>query len=196
MVAHYGFCGTGTMTTESAPTAEQRELSRAAELGAPLRRAAKLARSNGLGYAVFGALTILLSLPLDIAGLLLGGCLLAVGIAQQRTASRLVAGDPTAPGVLARNELLLLAAITVYAVAQMTILRAGTSADLEMLGDSAGVDVAGLVDAVAGAVYGGVIVISLVYQGGMALYFRRRLPIVERYANEVPEWARATLAKL
>ena len=184
------------MTTESTTTAEQRDLSRAAELGAPLRRAAKLARANGLGYAAFGLLTILSSLPFDVAGLLLGGCLLAVGIAQQRTAPRLVAGDHASPRLLARNELLLLAAITAYAVAQMTILRANTSAELEMLGDSAGVDVAGLVDAIAGAVYGGVIVVSLLYQGGMALYFRRREPIVERYAREVPEWARATLAKL
>lgn len=184
------------MTVGSAPNAEQRDLARAAELAAPLRRAAKLARANGLGYAVFGVLTILLSLPLDVAGLLLGGCLLAVGLAQQRTAPGLVAADPATPGALARNELVLLAAITAYAVAQMTILRAGTSAELERLGDSAGVDVAGLVDAIAGAVYGSVIVISLLYQGGMALYFRRRAPVVERYAREVPQWARETLAKL
>ena len=58
------------------------------------------------------------------------------------------------------------------------------------------VDVAGLVDAIAGAVYGGVVVISLLYQGGMALYFRRRAPAMERYAREVPRWARETLAKL
>jgi hypothetical protein len=184
------------MPTNSAAPEQQRELSRAAELGAPLRRAAKLARSNGLGYAVFGALTILLSLPADLPGLLLGACLLAVGVAQQRTAPRLVAGDCTAPHLLARNELLLLAAITAYAVAQMTFLRASMSSELETLSDSAGVDVAGMVDALAGAVYGGVIVISLLYQGGMALYFRRRAPIVERYAHEVPQWARETLAKL
>jgi hypothetical protein len=185
-----------TMTTEGKTTSEQRELARAAELGAPLRRAAKLARANGLGYAVFGALTILFSLPLDVAGLLLGGCLLAVGISQQRTAPRLVGGDTAAPGLLARNELLLLAAITGYALAQMTILRGTSATDLEMLGDSTGVDVAGLVDAIAGAVYGSVILISVLYQGGMALYFRRRAPIVEAYARETPEWARATLAKL
>ena len=161
-----------------------------------MRRAAKLARSNGLGYAVFGALTILSSLPLDLPGLLLGACLLAVGVAQQRIAPRLVAGDRTVPDLLARNELLLLAAITAYAVAQMTFLRASTSGELEMLGDSAGIDVAGLVDALAGAVYGGVIVISLLYQGGMAMYFRRRGPVVERYVREVPGWARETLAKL
>jgi len=189
-------CGATTMTKDGTTTTEQRDLARAAVLGAPLRRAAKLARANGLGYAVFGALTILLSLPLDVAGLLLGGCLLAVGISQQRTAPGLVAGDIAAPGLLARNELLLFGAITGYALAQMTFLRASSATDLEMLGDSAGVDVAGLVDAIAGAVYGGVILTSLLYQGGMALYFRRRTPIVETYAREVPEWARATLAKL
>lgn len=196
MSARRTVCGARTMAGESTITAEQRDLARAAEIGAPLRRAAKLARGNGLGYAIFGVLTILGSLPLDAAGLALGGCLLAVGIAQQRTATDLVAGQPSAPGRLARNELLLLAAITGYAIAQMTLLRASTATDLEMLGDSAGVDVAGLIDALAGAVYGGVIVISLLYQGGMALYFRRRAPIVERYAREVPEWARETLAKL
>jgi hypothetical protein len=30
----------------------------------------------------------------------------------------------------------------------------------------------------------------------MALYFRRRGPVVERYVREVPGWARETLAKL
>jgi hypothetical protein len=188
--------GRTRMPPEPAAATQQRELSRAAELGAPLRRAAKYARSNGLGYAVFGVLTMLLSLPLDLPGLLLGACLLAVGVAQQRTAPRLVAGDPASPQLLARNELLLLAAITAYAVAQMTFLRAGMSSELETLGDSAGVDVAGLVDTIAGAVYGGVILISVLYQGGMALYFRRRGPIVERYVREVPGWARETLAKL
>jgi hypothetical protein len=181
---------------EPAPESQQRELARAAELGQPLRRAAKLARANGLGYAIFGVLTILASLPSDLAGLLLGACLLAVGIAQQRAAPRLVGGDESAPGALARNELVLLAAISAYAIAQLTFLRAHGSAELEMLGDSAGVDVAGLVDAIASAVYGSVIVISLLYQGGMALYFRRRVALVERYAREVPAWAREALAKL
>lgn len=184
------------MSVVDTPLTQQRELARAAELGAPLRRAAKIARANGLGYAVFGVLTILLSLPAGIAGLLLGGCLLAVGIAQQRMAPRLVGGDRGSPLALARNELLLLGAITAYAVAQMTILRANTAAELEMFGDSAGVDVAGLVDEIASAVYGSVIVVSLLYQGGMALYFRRRAPLVERYVSEVPGWARETLAKL
>jgi hypothetical protein len=184
------------MSVDGTPEIQQRELARAAELGAPLRRAARIAGANGLGYAVFGVLTILLSLPAGIAGLLLGGCLLAVGVAQQRTAPRLVGGDRGASVALARNELLLLAAITVYAVAQMTLLRTNTAAELEMFGDSAGIDVAGLIDTIAGAVYGSVILISVLYQGGMALYFRRRGPVVERYVREVPGWARDTLAKL
>lgn len=191
----YGRETTG-MITEPATTAEQRVLARAADLAAPLRRAAKLARANGAGYAVFGVLTILLSFPADVPGLLLGACLFAVGIAQQRTAARLAAGEVEAPPALARNELLLLCAITAYAVAQMTFLRASTSAEWETLGESAGVDVAGLVESITGLVYGSVIAISLLYQGGMALYFRGRLPLVERYAREVPPWARETLAKL
>jgi len=176
---------------------QQRELARAAELGAPLRRAAKIARANGTGYAVFGALTILLSLTGSLPGLLLGGCLFAVGIAQRRTAPRLVAAAKESPGVLARNELLLLAAIVAYAVGQMTVFGADTSAELEMmLGEAAGIDAADLVDAMARVLYGTVIAVSLLYQGGMALYFLRRAPLVERHAREVPEWARETLAKL
>ena len=67
---------------------------------------------------------------------------------------------------------------------------------LEMLGESAGIDVADLIDAMARVVYGSVIAVSLLYQGGMALYFLRRAPLVERNARETPEWARETLAKL
>jgi len=185
-----------TMPMDNTSEPQQRELARAAELGMPLRRAAKIARANGTGYAVFGVLTILLSLGGSITGLLLGGCLLAVGLAQRRAAPRLVAAAQDSPRILARNELLLLAAIIAYAVAQMTVLRANTSAELEMLGESAGIDVADLVDAMVRVVYGTVVVMSLLYQGGMALYFLRRAPLVERNAREVPEWARETLAKL
>lgn len=195
-MANYETATCCMMPLDNTSDPHQRELARAAELGKPLRRAANIARANGTGYAVFGVLTILLSLAGSITGLLLGGCLLAVGIAQRRTAPRLVAAAPDSPRILARNELLLLAAIIAYAVAQMTVVGANTSADLEMLGESAGIDVADLIDAMARVVYGSVIAVSLLYQGGMALYFLRRSPLVERNAREIPEWARETLAKL
>ena len=50
------------MTEPDDRPGDREALRRAAELRAPLRRAAAVARSNGTGYAVFGGLTLAFSL--------------------------------------------------------------------------------------------------------------------------------------
>lgn len=171
-------------------------LEQAAALRAPLARAARLGRANSVGYALFGALTLALGGLADVPTALLGACLLAVGLRGHRGAARLAAGDASAPPSLARNEGVLLLAIVAYSVFQLTVPHESSDAELEMLAEAAGVDLSGLVEAVRGVVYGGVIAASLAYQGGMALYFRRRRPLAERYERDVPSWARDILAKL
>ncbi len=145
-------------------------LTRAATLRAPLAKAARLAASNGMGYLVFGALTVLLSLSTDVADLAaigVGVTLLYVGSSTRRLAPRLSDGDAAAARALARNELVLFGAISIY-------------------------DMAGL----ARAFYAVVFVITLLYQGGLARHFRRLVPTAEAYVAEVPEWAREAVASL
>lgn len=182
-------------------SAEQRaQLEQAVALHRPLARAAGLARSNARGYVLFGALTLVVAIAfgLDPLGLAIGAIVTGIGVAQLRAARRLAAADPSAPRALARNELLLMGAIAGYAVLKLTLLRE-TGEDLEaQLGDTGalGVDIAELAQSMNTLLYTTVLAVTLLYQGGLALYFLRRRPALERYLAQVPEWARTTVESL
>ncbi len=108
------------MPVSTPMSAEDRAwLPRAAELHRPLARAAKLGMGNGMGYAVFGGLSLVFALPgWDMIGLILGAVLLGVGLYERTQSKRLLQADIAAPLRLAGGELLLLGAIcsTAYLV--------------------------------------------------------------------------------
>jgi hypothetical protein len=178
---------------------EREALQTAADLHAPLARAARLGAANGLGYAVFGALTLALSLigP-DLVSLALGAVLLAVGLLERRDAARLQRADPEAPKSLARNELVLMGTIVVYALLRLTILRDDSAALEQQLGDtsSLGIDVGGLMESLNTMVFATVAAVALLYQGGMARYFLRRRALLQEYLETCPEWAREVVQGL
>lgn len=187
------------VTTQSMTPADKQALRSTADLHRPLARAAAVARSNALGYAVFGALTLLVALfgP-DVLGLAIGAVVTGVGVAQLRAAPRLRHGDPAAPRVLARNELVLMGGIIGYCLLKLTLLRE-SGADLQsQVGDTGDLDlgIGELIDSLNTTMYSAFLAVTLVYQGGLALYFLRRRPIVERYLVEAPDWARATVESL
>jgi hypothetical protein len=176
---------------------DQELLGRAAELYRPLARAARIAHVNGSGFVIFGGLTLLVALfEPDYVAILLGACVTAVGIDERRAGDRLSAADPAAPRRLARNELLLLAAIAVYGLLKLTLLRP----DGEELERTFGralpeLDVGGLVDSMTTATYATVIAVALLYQGGLARYFARKRADVDRFNAEIPEWARKVVTQ-
>lgn len=168
-------------------------LARAAELHRPLARAAKLGRGNGIGYAIFGSLGLLLAvMDLDAVGLALGAVLLSVGLFEHRQCARLLLADIAAPKRLALAELTLLGAIVLYGVLGLTVLPATSNAVQQQLRDarSLGIDLRSLADSISQTWYATVISVSFLYQGGMALYFRRRLEALTSYRQAVPKWAR------
>jgi hypothetical protein len=106
--------------------------------------------------------------------MLLGAALVAAGLIERRQAARLAGGDPTAASTLAGNELALGTAIVTYALLRMTVLPSPSLSDpalLDVLG-TGGNEIQEMVDAMAKAVYGAVALAAILYQGGMALYFR------------------------
>ncbi|MSR63924.1 MAG: hypothetical protein EXS08_15975 [Planctomycetes bacterium] len=179
--------------------ADQAALQKAAELHRGLARAAGLARTNAYGYVIFGVLSLLVAvLGLDLLGLAIGALLTGVGVAQLRAAPRLQRGEAAAPRALARNELVLMGGIVVYCLLQLTVLRT-TSAELEKQVGAAGdlgLDLGELVDSMTTLIYCSFLVVSLVYQGGLALYFNRRGPLAARYLAESPAWARTAVESL
>ncbi|TDJ78900.1 MAG: hypothetical protein E2O39_01295 [Planctomycetota bacterium] len=187
------------MSSRTMSTEEHEQLHRAAELLRPIARAAALGRKNGLGLLIFGVLGVLLSLPgLDAADFAIGAILTTTGLVEVRASRRLARADPAAPGLLARNELLLMAGILVYCMLQLTVLRASGDELAELLGDTSalGIDVAALTDSVNAIIYSTFIAVTLLYQGGLVRYFLRRRPMIDAYLRECPEWARRVVVEV
>lgn len=187
------------VSNPSLTAVDQQLLQKAAELHRPLARASAVARGNALGYAAFGALSLLVALVgLDPLGLAISALVTGVGVVQLRAAPRLRQGDPTAPRVLARNELVLMAGILVYCLLQLTVLRTSGAELQARVGGTGdlGLDLAELTDWMTTTIYSAFLGTTLLYQGGLALYFLRRRPMLERYLAETPAWARSVVESL
>jgi hypothetical protein len=175
-------------------SAEERlELVETAKRFEPLKRAARRGRANGLGYVVFGGLSLLVSISSnpDWIGLLIGAALIGAGLVEHSQAARLGQGDPAAPARMAQAELALLGAILLGGVIKLVFSSA--SGELRAAaGDmpGLGLDVADLMDSVTRLVYSVVMGVSILYQGGMASYFLKRRNDVAIYLAS-PDWARS-----
>lgn len=180
--------------TDGGREADRELLLLGAELRRPIARAARLARWNGAGYLAFGAFSLLLSLPTDVPGLAVGAVLIWIGLRERRQADALLAGELDAPARLARGELVLMIAVIAYSLLQ--ILQAGR-ADSEMERELGLVDpeLVELTGSVTRSMYAAFIAATLLYQGFMALRFRRLAPVLARYVARVPEWAREVLER-
>jgi hypothetical protein len=180
-------------------TEDRAWLPRAVELHRPLARAAKLGQGNGMGYAVFGGLSLVFALPdWDMIGLILGAVLLGIGFHERAHSKRLLQADSAAPPRLACGELVLLGAITLYGVLGLTVLPGPSDLLQQQLGatKALGRDVQNIAKSISTIWYTTCIAISLIYQGGMALYFHRRWADVTRYIEEVPAWAREVVESM
>ena len=168
-------------------------LTRGAELHSPLARAAKLGLANGLGYAIFGGLSLAFALlDWDMAGLIIGAVLLGIGLHERAQAKRLMQADSAAPLGLARGELALLCAITLYGLIGLTVMPEANNALEQQLASAKvpGLDIQKINNTVQTIWYSTAIVIALLYQGLMARYFLSRRSDLNRYLVEVPAWAR------
>lgn len=179
--------------------AHRRELAVARDRAKSIRKAARVAAFNGWTTALAAACSGMFLLfdrgPVAIV-LTLGLSIVAYN--EFRGRKRLLNFDPSGATLLGWNQLGLLAMIIAYCVWMLT----GSSAEaasalsaqmqstserevLDMLGD-----LEGLYKTVTLAVYGGVIVLSVIFQGGNALYYFTRRRHVEDFIAETPEWVR------
>lgn len=184
---------------DSSRSDDQQMLARAAELYRPLAKAAKLGRANGGGYLLFGVLSLMVAgFGPDYVGLAIGAVLVGVGWAERSGAARIARGDPAASELMARAELVLLAAILIYGVLGLTVLPSAGDVIEQQLGgtDQLGMDIVGLSNSVNTMWYALVMAIGLLYQGGMARHFRKRQADVVRYREGVPDWARQVVESI
>jgi hypothetical protein len=124
--------------------------------------------------------------------LLIGPVLIGAGLVEHSQAARLVQGDPVAPTRMAQAELALLGAILLGGVIKL-VFSASAAGELRTASgelSGLGFDVADLIDSVTRLVYAAVMVVSILYQGGMARYFLKRRNDVALYLSS-PDWARS-----
>lgn len=152
-----------------------------------LRRVLRLSSVNGLSVAIFAGLCALGSL---VFGDLLGagvGLLVAIGgITEVRGRNKLRQRDADGMRLLVRAQWMVLGVIWVYAASRIGSFDAMLALDnqtpemRQMLAE-AGVETAQLITLVEiffYVFYSVVMLVTLIYQGGLALYYKHRTPMV------------------
>jgi len=152
-----------------------------------LKRVLIISRLNGWSVIVFAALGSLATLVLgDLSGLVVGILIGIGGWMELRGGSLLRRKNSDGMRLLVRSQLFLLAVILVYCASRLGSFDDGTvlvnlTPDVEALLKENGIDRADilpLVRAAFFAIYGGLALGTLLYQGGMTLYYRSRIKLV------------------
>jgi hypothetical protein len=168
------------------------ELQLADQRSKKIRRAAFVATSDACISACFTGITFL-SAVLSPSSLLLAIPMGIITFNAFRGAKRLRALDLSAPRFLALNQLALAATLTTYALISIYLASRGSS-DFSaavnsepMLGPMLG-NLQHLYWIISLAVYGGLILGTLLAQGLAALYYASRKKHLEAYINATPPW--------
>jgi len=190
---------TGQPAREANPLSatHHQQLAAARDLAKPIRKAARVASFNGWTTGAIAALSLPFAL-FDYTGAVLTLGLAIVAYNEFRGRKRLLAFDPSAATLLGWNQLGLLAMIVVYSLWSMYGSwgeASSISAELKgypeldgLLSDAGGLD--GLFKQVSIALYGGVIALSTVFQGGNAWYYFTRRRHIENFVASTPQWVR------
>jgi len=147
----------------------------------------KISRLNGWSVAVFAGLGWLVALAMgDLVGVLVGALAIASGGMEIHGHRRLRRRDADGMKWLVRAQLLLLGVILAYAASRLVSfdrelalqnLTPDMRDALRQL-DLRVEDLMPLVQKTVWVFYGTVMLTTCIYQGGLALYYRRRAPLV------------------
>jgi hypothetical protein len=152
-----------------------------------LRRVLKVSRGNGWSVAIFAGLCSLVAVALgDPVGVAVGLLVTLGGLLEVRGHRQLQRGDPAGLKGLVRAQFVVLGVIWIYAVTRLVsfdeeIARQLATPDMKSTLTELGLaldDILPLVRRVFYLFYGAVMAATLLYQGGLALYYRRRAPAV------------------
>jgi len=172
-----------------------RALAAATERGEPIRRAGRVATFNAWATATIAALSAPFA-AFSLAGLLVFAALAAIAWNEFRGRRRLLSFDPAGASILGWNQLGLLGMITVYCLwALYSNLWGSGSIEAELQANPQLGAAIGLVQgfdevyrSIVVVLYGSVIALSAIFQGGNALYYFSRRKYVEAYVRETPAW--------
>jgi len=188
----------GTPPVDGPLTADHRsELAAARDRSKVIRKAARVAGFNGWTTAAIAALSAaFLVFDHSVIALLMTAALSVVAFNEFRGRSQLLNFEPGAAALLGWNQLGLLAAIVVYCLWMLYGAASGASelsAALEGYNELGSFDVSEvekLYHTASIGAYGGAIVLSVIFQGGNALYYFTRRRHLDGFLLETPEWVR------
>jgi hypothetical protein len=176
------------------------ELAAATNRLVPVRKAARMAATNAWMTGVIAALSWPFAM-FSVVGFLVAVGLSVVTYNEFSGRRRLLEFDPSAATSLARNQLGFLAMIVVYcvwsiysnlAIGNPILNDLSANSELKDLGLDGNLAASGgqIVTLVIVGFYGLVILLSVLFQGGMAYYYASRRKYVQKYVDETPEWIR------
>lgn len=160
-----------------------------------LKKVLKISRVNGWSVAIFAGLCALISLAFgDLVGGGIGVLVVASGVMEIHGHRLLKRRDSAGLTWLVRSQLFLLSVILVYAVSRLfsfdsEYILSNLTPDLEALLKESGIsraEIVPLVQTFFRAFYGAVILATVIYQGGMAFYYRRKSPLVAEALAQPP----------
>jgi hypothetical protein len=159
-----------------------------------LRRVIKVARVNGMIFVFPVALlcSLIALLMGDLVGAFFGLLVAAAGWSEWHGAKLLQRGEARGINWLVRSQLYLMTLILLYILRQVTsydpeYIRSLITPEMNQVFQQAGLnveDILPLVRKAFFAIYGTLAVVTLIYQGGLALYYQRRAAAVRDALDE------------
>jgi len=160
-----------------------------------LKRVLAVSRLNGWSVIVIATLGTLLTLVLgDLLGTVISLLAVASGWMEIRGNRKLRRRDPEGMKWLVRSQMFLLAVVLAYCASRLGSFDADTAMgnltpDMEAILKEAGIEKGDILPMVRMAfltTYLAVAVTCLIYQGGMALYYRRKTRLVTEALSSPP----------
>ena len=124
--------------------------------------------------------------------------LLVVGMVERWGASLMLRAEPAAPRILARNQLAFIGVITIYCLWQMLAFSPEASISpevreqLDLLPSMRTLvaDIDRLTPRLTYGIYSLIILVSLFFQGRLALYYHTRRKDLATYHQNTPNWVK------
>ena len=168
------------------------QLAIARQRGKSIRRAVAVASFNGWTAGLFAAVSLVCGV-FSLVGFLLGAALAIAAYNEFRGAQELRRFDEGASRRLGLNQVGLCAALVLYGAWGVYSTYSTSSAYAAALAGSAqAAQLVGSIErlekTVSLGVYGGLIVLSILFQGGTAWYYFTRRRVLRAYISETPAW--------
>lgn len=169
-----------------------RQLAAARAAGKRISRAVAVARFDGWSVAAFAALTLLFGFT-SVSGIVMAAGLGLVAFLELRGAGKIRNLEPGAARALGFNQLGLGGLLVAYSVWQIVGQLTGTGEYAQLAASDPQLaqmlaPVEDLTRMIILGVYGGLIVVSLVAQGGLAMFYFTRTKLIRDYALQTPAW--------